>query len=84
MSEEGNQAVVHRYFEEVVNQGNVDVLAEVMAENVLGHDATDCAPKAGFERAKQVTILFHTACSHLQCPIDDILARGDKLAVRRG
>ena len=84
MSIEENKAVIRRYFDEIVNQGKMELYSEFMAENVLGYDATDPEPKVGFENVKQVMILFHTAFPDLQCPLYDILAEGDKVVVRWG
>jgi len=84
MSIEENKAVIRRYFDEIVNQGKMELYSEFMAENVLGYDATDSEPKVGFENVKQVMILFHTAFPDLQCPLYDILAEGDKVVVRWG
>ena len=84
MSTEENKAIISRYFDEVVNQGKMELYSEFMAENVLGYDATDTEPKVGFENVKQVMILFRAAFPDLQCPLYDILAEDDKVAARWG
>ena len=37
MSTEDNKAIVRRFFEEVQNQGNVAVVDELLAPNILLH-----------------------------------------------
>ena len=84
MSTEDNKGIIRRYFDEVFNQGKVNVIDEIIAENVLGHDATSREPKKGFENVKQVIILFHTAFPDAQYPLFDLLADGDKVVARWG
>lgn len=84
MSVEDNKDIIRRYFYEVINCGNMNAFGEFVAENVVGYDATDLEPKAGFESVKQVMMLFRTAFPDIECPIYDLLAEDDKVAVRWG
>ena len=84
MSTEANKAVIHRLFEDVFNRGDVDVIDEIVAENVIGHDATSDEPKHGRASVKQVAILFRTAFPSAHYPLADLIAEEDKVVARWG
>ena len=84
MSLEANKAIIRRLFAEVFNQGDVDVLDEIVAEDVLGHDATSAEPKRGRASVKQVAILFRTAFPDAQYPLADLIAEDDRVVARWG
>lgn len=84
MSVEANKAVIQRFFDEVFNQGNLEVVDEIVAEHVLGHDATSPEPKRGLESVKQVVILFQNAFLDPHYLLFDLIAEGDKVVARWG
>jgi predicted ester cyclase len=84
MSTEVNKAVIRRLFEEVFNRGDVEVIDEIVAEEVIGHDATSEEPKRGRASVKQVAILFRTAFPGAQYPLADVIAEDDKVVARWG
>ena len=84
MSVKLNKAVINRLFAEVFNQGQVDAIDELVAENVIGHDATSDEPKHGRASVKQVASLFRTAFQGAQYPVADLIDEGDKVVARWG
>jgi steroid delta-isomerase-like uncharacterized protein len=79
MSEE-NLAASRRVIEEGFNQGNLDVVDEVCADNFVGHD-----PMAGDqdrEGAKTSMAGYRQAFPDLHLEIEDIFAAGDKVVMR--
>ena len=84
MSAEANKAVIRRLFEDVYNRGDVDVIDEIVAEDVIGHDATSDEPKRGRASVKQVAILFRTAFPGAHYPLADLIAEEDKVVARWG
>jgi predicted ester cyclase len=84
MSTEVNKAVIRRLFEEVFNRGDVEVIDEIVAEEVIAHDATSDEPKRGRASVKQVAILFRTAFPGAQYPLADVIAEDDKVVARWG
>ena len=84
MSVESNKAVIRRLFEDVFNQGKVDAIDELVADDVLGHDATSVEPKRGRENVKQVAILFRTAFRDAYYPLADLIAEDDRVVARWG
>lgn len=77
---ETNKAAIRRLFDEVFGAGKVDSVAELVADNVLGHDPTDPKPKRGPENVQQVAVLFRTAFPDLRLTVEDVIAEGDKVA----
>jgi steroid delta-isomerase-like uncharacterized protein len=82
MSTEENKALVRREYEQGVNQGDFDVRNEALASNYVGH-FSGLPPIQGIEAFKQFTSAFFTAFPDLQTTIEDLIAEGDKVAVRQ-
>jgi steroid delta-isomerase-like uncharacterized protein len=82
MSEQ-NKAAARRSVEEVWNQGKLDVIGELVAENATFHDpnvpgGTFTGPK-GF---KQFVEIYRGAFPDVRFTIHDQIAEGDKVATR--
>ena len=82
MSTKANKAVAQQLFEDVSNQGNLEAIDDIVAEHVLGHDATSSKPKRGSESYRQVAILFQTAFPDAEYRLHDLIAEGDKVVTR--
>jgi steroid delta-isomerase-like uncharacterized protein len=85
MSEEENKAVVRRFAEEVLSGHNLDVVAEIFAENFVDHDPgeQDSAGKEiGIEGAKAETEQFTTGFPDIRVSPEQIIAEGDKVVGR--
>jgi steroid delta-isomerase-like uncharacterized protein len=80
MSVEENKALMRRIFE-VFNTGNMAVADEVIAADVVDHQAPPgIAPgRAGF---KQLITVFRNAFPDIQMTIVDLIADGDKVVAR--
>ena len=78
---EGNRAVVDRLTEEVFNQGNVDVIDELVAEDFVEHD-----PMPGVEPDregfKQFISTLRSAFPDLRTEVEDQIAEGDRVVER--
>nr|MBC8235897.1 ester cyclase [bacterium] len=72
---EANKAVRRRLFEEVWNQGNVDVIDEIYAEDFVG----DYGDNEGF---KQFIAATFDAIPDVHVTLEDIFAEGDMVATR--
>jgi len=78
---EDNQALVRRFLEEVINQGKLAVIDEVVASDYVGHGIG--APEVkGSEGLKQRLTLLRTAFPDVHITVDDMVAAGDKVATR--
>ena len=79
--EEKNKARQRRVIEEVINQGNLEIIPELFAPSYsyrtpLGGEAK------GPEGFKQVMAMFRTAFPDIQLVIDDMFAAEDKVVIR--
>jgi len=82
MSTEENKALVRRYFEEVVNQKRLERADQFVAPDYLDHAAVP-GQGPGLEEAKQQRwAMYFAAIPDLHVTIDDMVAEGDKVAVR--
>ena len=81
MSTAKNKAVMHRVFEEVLSKGNLAIIPELIAPDYVFHSPLGVEIK-GPEGFKQNVIMYRTAFPDIQAKIIDIVAEGDKVAVR--
>jgi steroid delta-isomerase-like uncharacterized protein len=75
------KALAQRWYAEVMNEGNEDVIEELCAPNFVDHDplpGTSPDRDGLHDFVKQV----RTAFPDLDARIDDILVEGDEIAVR--
>ncbi len=80
MSTEENQALVRRFFEELWNQGNLAVADELLSTDHVHHFSDEDIH--GPDGVKQLVNWLHTAFPDIHTSIDDVVAEGDKVAVR--
>jgi steroid delta-isomerase-like uncharacterized protein len=78
---ENNKAVVRRLMEEVYNEDDLDAVDELVAPDVFDHPAV-AEHQHGIDSFKHVMNWVRTFSSDVHYGIDDILAEGDKVAVR--
>ena len=78
---EDNKAVIRRLIEEVYNQGNLDVVDELVAADIFNHPAVR-EHQHGIAGFKHVMEWVREFSSDVHYDIEDIIAEGDKVAVR--
>jgi steroid delta-isomerase-like uncharacterized protein len=73
--------LARRWFAEVMNQGNEDVIDEICAPNFVDHDPL---PGTGPDRdgIHQFVKQVRSAFPDLETTVDDMLVEGDEIAVR--
>jgi predicted ester cyclase len=81
MSAEENKAVIRRLIEEVYNEGNLDVVDELVAPDLFDHAAVP-EHQHGIDGFKHVIEWVRDISPDVHYEIDDIIAEGDKVAVR--
>ena len=81
MSAEENKAFIQHLIDEVYNQGNLDVVDELVAPEVYNHPAVP-EHQHGTAGFKHVMEWVREFSSDVHYDIDDIIAEGDKVAVR--
>jgi predicted ester cyclase len=80
MTAEENKALVTRLIEEAWNEGNLAVIDELLAPDYVLHIDAPGAP--GREGYKQAVEMHRAAWSGLRLAIEDMVAEGDKVAMR--
>lgn len=81
MSAEENKAIIHRLVEEVYNGDDLDVADELVAHDVYNHPAVP-EHQHGVESFKHVIEWVRAIGPDAHYEIDDIIAEGDRVAVR--
>jgi steroid delta-isomerase-like uncharacterized protein len=82
VSAEANKAVMRRYFEGAWEQGNLELLDELLAPDYVNHDPATPDTPAGPEGVKGVVSMFRSGIPDLKVVIEDMIAEGDKVATR--
>ena len=77
---EGNESVVRRLVEEVVNRGDTGLLTHLVTDDHVGHDPL--GDHYGPEGTRIVVAEYRTAFPDLALPIEDLVAAGDTVACR--
>ena len=81
MSTEGSKALSRRVIEEIINKQNPALADELIDPNFVDHGIAGMGFK-GPEGFKQYVTTFITAFPDLRLTIDDMVAEGDKVALR--
>jgi steroid delta-isomerase-like uncharacterized protein len=81
MSIEQNKAIARRLTEEVFNRGNLAAVDEIMASDYVNHSAPPNLPR-GAAGTKAFVSMFRAGFPDLHITIEDMVAEGDKVAVR--
>jgi len=76
---EANKAVYRRFVEEVINQGNYDLVDELYSPDYVDHSAPPGVPP-GLEGVKGVFALFRTGFPDVHFAIDGLVAEDDRVA----
>ena len=81
MSEE-NKAIIRRYFDEVLNKGNLAEIDTLVAPNYEPQGDAQPRELPGREGLKQFITEIHNAFPDVQFTIDEELADGNSVAIR--
>lgn len=79
MSEE-NKAVIRRWVEELWNKGDLSTVEELFSQEWVNH--TPAGDESGLDSIRQEVPRRRAAFPDLQMTIEDLVAEGDKVAVR--
>jgi serine phosphatase RsbU (regulator of sigma subunit)/predicted ester cyclase len=80
-SEETNKALVRRFFEEAINQGNLDVADELLAPDFVDHDVIP-EKVADIEDIKRNVAELQASFSDYHFSVEEQVAEGDKVVTR--
>ena len=82
MSPDDNKAILRTYVETIFNQQQVDRADDLVAADFLDHAALP-GQAPGLEGAKQKWAMYLAGIPDLRVTIEELVAEGDKVAVRR-
>jgi predicted ester cyclase len=82
MSIASHKATVRRYFEEVVDKRNLDVLDEIVTTDCIIHRPEASEPIRGLEAFKQALENILRVYSEFTTTIHDLIAEDDRVACR--
>jgi steroid delta-isomerase-like uncharacterized protein len=82
MSVEANKALVRRFIEQALAGGDFAALAELMAPDGVEHTAPLGQPPAEGTAARYL-VLWRAAFPDLAITVEDLLAEGERVAVRQ-
>ena len=82
MSTEQNKALYRRFVDEVFNHGNMSVVDEVVAPDFVEHEELPPGMPNDREGVRHLTTMMRSAFPDFKATIHDIIAEGDKVAVR--
>ncbi len=82
MSTEDNKAVANRIYREAINEANLAVFDELVAEDSIEHDDFPGMPKRGPDAPKALFTVFGGAFPDLHMTVEDMIAEGDKVVAR--
>lgn len=82
MSEE-NRVLARRFYDEVINKGNLDAVDELCAPNFVIHTPPSPPGMAGgAEGVKQMVTMYRGAFPDLQATPEEMVVEGDTVVVR--
>ena len=81
MSTEQNNALIRRFYEEVLNKKNTAVIDELLDPNQVNHSLPPGMP-ADLEGSKQFIGMFLTGFPDLHFTVEDMIAEGDTVVAR--
>ncbi len=81
MSTEENKAVVRRLLD-VWEQGNIDLIDELLAPDYVNHSPATPEQPTGPEGLKGAVSMFRSAIPDLKMVVEDMIAEGDKVVLR--
>jgi len=77
-----NKSLARRAMDELWTKGNLAAVDQLYSENCVFHDLGNPEDIRGRDGIKQFARMFRTAFPDLQCTMEDVLAEGDKVALR--
>jgi steroid delta-isomerase-like uncharacterized protein len=76
-----NKAICNRFFEQLHNKGNFDVIDEVVHPNVVSHDPFP-GQVPGSAGLRNTMTIFRSAFPDLKVTVNDVIAEKDKVMTK--
>jgi predicted ester cyclase len=75
------KATARRFFDEVVSEGRLDVIPELVADDFVEHEKMPGAPE-GRAAVEWFVTVFRSGVPDVRAEVDDLIVEGDKLVAR--
>lgn len=82
MSVEENKAIMRRFYTEVLTGGNLDLIDEFIAEDLVDHTPMDPGLPPGPEGVKQGFVMLRRAFPDLEITVEEMIGEGDTVVSR--
>jgi predicted ester cyclase len=82
VSQEQLKLQVRRHFEEVLNQGRIDVIEEIYAPTYVLHAPVSTGDTVGYAGLTQRVLDFRTGFPDIAFTVDDLIADGGRASAR--
>lgn len=82
MAASENKALVRRFYEEAWDQGKLDVIDELFAEDYVRHDLRSTQALPGPEGMKRITADFRAAFPDIHFDVEIVIAEDEFVAAR--
>ena len=82
MTPEESKTIVRRFYDEVMGQGRVEVLDELMDPNFVDHGEALFDSPQGRENLRQGIVAAQGVLPNLNVHLEDVIAEGDLVGVR--
>jgi steroid delta-isomerase-like uncharacterized protein len=77
-----NKSLARRAMEELWTKGDLTVIDQLYSDDCVFHDLGSPEDIHGRDGLKQYARMYRTACPDLQCTVEEVMADGDKVALR--
>ena len=81
MSTEQNKALVRQLVEEVINQGNISMIDELLIPDFVEHEELPPGIPPGREAPKALFTMLRSAFPDLKATIEHLIAEGDEVVL---
>jgi steroid delta-isomerase-like uncharacterized protein len=78
---DANKALLQRFYDEVINGRNLDLIDELLADNFVEHEEFPGIPPTR-DGVKQTFAMFYSAFPDIHFRVDAMVAEGDVVAAR--
>ncbi len=79
---QANAELAKRYVNEVVNQGNLDVIPEIYAQDYENHTTAVVGTVTGHDGVRDMVEQWRMAFPDVHATIEDVIATGDRVVTR--
>jgi steroid delta-isomerase-like uncharacterized protein len=77
-----NKSIARRAMDELWTQGNLAAVDQLYTDDCVFHDLGNPDDISGRDGLRQYARMYRTACPDLRCTLEDVVAEGDRVAVR--